>query len=56
MHANAHNFTEEEVIVTNKQEEVFEEVMLDVVNVQEDGNSKGEADQEKGEEEASSDD
>ena len=56
MHANAHNFTEEEVIVPNEQEEVFEEVMLDVVDVQEDGNSKGGADQKKGEEEASSGD
>ena len=56
MHANAHDFTEEKVNVTHGEEEVLEEVMVDVVNGQEDNNSKSETDEEKEDGESSSDD
>ena len=56
MHANAHNFTEEKVNVTHEEKEVLEEVMVDVVDAQEDHNSKEETVKEKEDEEASSED
>jgi hypothetical protein len=46
----------EKVNMTHEEKEVLEEVMVDVVNVQEDDNSKEKTDKEKEDQEASSDD